>query len=143
VTGYLLDTNVVSAFRRAKQDERAVSFVAAQPMASLYLSVVSLAELRYGIERLEDLTKREDLKAWLNTRVRPMFDGRILPVSEDVMATWRVLVERGRRINHTFSQPDLIIAATALHHGLTIMTRDTHDFARTGVAYVNPWAEPA
>jgi predicted nucleic acid-binding protein len=68
-----------------------------------------------------------------------MFDGRILPVTEDIMLRWRIVVEEGRKSGHTFSQPDLIIAATALHHGLTVVTRDSRDFERAGAAVLNPW----
>jgi toxin FitB len=71
--------------------------------------------------------------------VRPMFEQRVLDVSEDVMFKWRLLVEDGRRVGHTFSQPDLIIAATALHHGLTVVTRDTADFIQARVPVLNPW----
>ena len=70
-----------------------------------------------------------------------MFDGRIL-VREDVMFKWRLLVEDGRKARHTFSQPDLIIAATALHHGLTIVSRDTKHFTRARVPVLNPWMDP-
>jgi hypothetical protein len=69
-----------------------------------------------------------------------MFDQRVLPVSEDVMFKWRLLVAQGRQAGRTFSQPDLSIAATAQQHGLTIVTRDTADFARTHAPRVNPWA---
>ena len=72
-----------------------------------------------------------------------MFEERVLPVSEDVMFKWRLLVEDGRKAGHTYSQPDLIIAATALHHGLTVVTRDTADFERARVPVLNPWNEPA
>jgi toxin FitB len=68
-----------------------------------------------------------------------MFAGRTLQVTEDVMFKWRLLVEKGRKSRHTFSQPDLIIAATALCHGLTIVSRDTREHVRAGVAVVNPW----
>jgi predicted nucleic acid-binding protein len=68
-----------------------------------------------------------------------MFEGRILPVTEYVMLKWRLLVEEGRRTRYTYAQPDLIVAATALHHGLTIVTRDTRDFARSGASIHNPW----
>lgn len=70
-----------------------------------------------------------------------MFDQRVLPITEEIMFRWRVLVEEGRKAGHTFSQPDLIIAATALHHGFTMVTRDRSDFERAGVAIVNPWEE--
>jgi hypothetical protein len=70
-----------------------------------------------------------------------MFDQRVLDVSEDVMFKWRLLVEEGRKVGHTFSQPDLIIAATALQHGLTVVTRDTGDYAIAKVPLVNPWID--
>ena len=68
-----------------------------------------------------------------------MFNDRVLPVTEDIMFRWRVLMEDGRKSGHTFSQPDLIIAATALRHGLAVVTRDRSDFDRAGVPVVNPW----
>jgi len=71
-----------------------------------------------------------------------MFNDRVLPVTEDIMFRWRVLMEDGRKSGHTFSQPDLIIAATALQHGLTVVTRDRADFDRAGVPVMNPWNAP-
>ena len=73
-----------------------------------------------------------------------MFEQRVLPVSEDIMFKWRLLVEDGRKVGHTFSQPDLIIAATALHHGLTVVTRDVSDYQKARAPVFNPWldAEP-
>jgi predicted nucleic acid-binding protein len=68
-----------------------------------------------------------------------MFERRILPVTEDIMFRWRLLVEEGRKRGHTFSQPDLIIAATAIEHGLTIVTRDRSDYEMTRVPVINPW----
>lgn len=71
-----------------------------------------------------------------------MFEGRILAVSEDVMCKWRLLVEDGRKIGHTFSQPDLIIGATALHHGMLVVSRDTRDYLKARVPVFNPWIDP-
>lgn len=139
MTGWLLDTNVLSELRRPRPDRNVLAFVVAQPLDLLHVSSVTLAEIRFGIERLDDMTRRADLNDWLANRVRPMFEQRVLPVSEDVMFKWRLLVEDGRRAGHTFSQPDLIIAATALHHGLTIVTRDTGDYERARVPVRNPW----
>lgn len=68
-----------------------------------------------------------------------MFEHRVLPVSEDVMLVWRLLVDAGRKAGHTFSQPDLIIAATAAHHGLTVVTRDVSEFEHAKVPVLNPW----
>lgn len=141
MTGWLLDTNVISELRRPRPDARVTAFVAAQRLESLYISTVTLAEIRYGIEALGDPMRRAELDDWLTHRVRPMFDGRVLQVSEDAMFRWRLLVAEGRKAGHTYSQPDLIVAAIALQHGLTVVTRDTGDFALAGVALLNPWVE--
>jgi toxin FitB len=141
VTGWLLDTNVLSELRRPRPDPRVVRFVAGQPLERLYTSAVVMAEIRYGIERTPDAAKRAALQDWLGQRLRPQFEDRVLPVSEDVMLRWRLLVEDGRKAGHTFSQPDLIIAATALHHGLTLVTRDVGGYDKTLVPLFNPWAE--
>jgi len=116
-----------------------IAFVEAKPLELLFVSVVSLAEIRFGIERIASLDRRADLNDWLAHRIRPMFGQRALPLSEDVMLRWRQLVEEGRKTGHTFSQPDLMIAATALHHGLTIASRDTKDYARARAPFINPW----
>jgi toxin FitB len=143
VTNWLLDTNVLSELRRKKPDRNVVAFVASQTIDRLYVSTVTLAEIRFGIELLPDAPLRIQLQDWLTHRVRPMFAERILPVSEDVLFKWRLLVEEGRKIGHTFSQPDLFIAATALHHGLTLVSRDVNDYARAHVPLLNPWVEAA
>jgi toxin FitB len=131
------------SLRRTKPEAKVVAFVAAQPLDRLYVSSVNFAEIRVGIERLADPARRAELKDWLAHKVRPMFDQRVLPVSEDVMFKWRLLVEDGRRGGHTFLQPDLIIAATALDHGLAIVSRDTSDYRRARVPVLDPWTDDA
>jgi predicted nucleic acid-binding protein len=143
VTGYLLDTNVLSELRKPRPEPRVLAFVAERPLEALYISAVTLAEIRFGIERVTDASRRAELGAWLTNKVRPMFEQRVLPVSEDVMLVWRLLVEEGRKGGHTFSQPDLIIAATAAHHGLTVVTRDVSEFERAKVPVLNPWGAGA
>lgn len=139
MTGWLLDTNVLSELRRPKPSNAVVAFVSAQALELLCVSTVTLAEIRFGIELLEDATQRAELTDWLTHKVRPMFEQRILAVGEDVLFKWRMLVEAGRKAGHTHSQPDLFIAATALHHGLTVVTRDTSEFVHTCVPVFNPW----
>ena len=139
MTGWLLDTNVLSELRRPRPETKVVTFVAAQPLDLLYVSDVTLAEIRFGIELVSEASKRAELSDWLTNKLRPMFDQRILPVSEDIFFKWRLLVERGRKKGLTYSQPDLFIAATGLHHGLTVVSRDADEFARVGVSVVNPW----
>ena len=140
MTGWLLDTNILSELRRPKPEVKVLAFIAGQSLDLLFVSTVTLAEIRFGIELVTDASRRAELNDWLTHQVRPMFDQRVLPVSDDVMFKWRLLVEDGRKAGHTFSQPDLIIAATALHHGLTLVSRDTGDFQKARVALHNPWA---
>jgi predicted nucleic acid-binding protein len=142
VTGWLLDTNILSELRRQKPEPKVLAFVAAQPLEQLHVSTVTLAEIRFGIELLPDATRRAELNDWLTHKVRPMFEQRMLPITEDIMFKWRLLVEDGRKIGHTFSQPDLIIAATGLHHGFTVVTRDTDHFVKARAAVFNPWIDP-
>lgn len=142
MTRWLLDTNVVSEIRRPRPEPKVIAAIETQPLDRLFVSVVTLAEIRFGIEQVADFKRRTELNDWLANKVRPMFDQRVLPISEDVMVKWRLLVEEGRRAGHTFSQPDLIIGATAVHHGLTVMSRDTTDYARAGVPVLNPWRDP-
>ena len=139
MTNWLLDTNILSELRRPKPEAKVIAFVAAQPIDRLYVSSVTLAEIRFGIELVADANRRAELNDWLTHTVRPMFDHRILPVSEDVMFKWRLMVDEGRKSGHTFTQPDLIIAATALVHGMTVVSRDTGDYERTKVSLLNPW----
>ena len=141
MSGWLLDTNVISELRRPRPNARVRSFVAGQRLEDLFVSTVTFAEIRYGIETVDDPIRRAELNDWLLHRVRPMFDQRVLEVSEDVMFKWRLLVEDGRKVGHTFSQPDLVIAATALQHGLTVVTRDTGDYKLARVPLLNPWLD--
>lgn len=141
MTSWLLDTNILSELRRPRPEPKVVAFVGRQPLERLYVSEVTFAEIRFGIELLEDAARRATLQDWLTHKIRPMFEQRSLPVSEDVMFKWRLLVETGRKAGHTFSQPDLIIAATALHHGLTVMTRDRSDYDRAGAPVLDPWTD--
>jgi predicted nucleic acid-binding protein len=118
-----------------------MAFIAAQPLELLYISAVTLAEIRFGIELLPDVARRSELNQWLAHKVRPIFEQRVLAITEDIMLKWRLLVEEGRKVGHTFSQPDLIIAATAHHHGLTIVSRDTEEYVKARVAVFNPWLD--
>ena len=139
MTAWLLDTNVISEIRTRRPHRRVVAFVADQPLDLLYISTVTLAEIRFGIELVSDANRRAELTAWLTHKVRPLFAQRVLDVSEAVIVKWRLLVEEGRKSGYTFSQPDLFIAATALHHGMTVVSRDTREYERAGVSVFNPW----
>jgi hypothetical protein len=138
---WLLDTNILSERRKPKPEPRVKAFYDAQPLNALYISVVSIAEIRIGIELQEDVTRRTELNDWLTLTLRPAFAGRVLPVTEDILLKWRTLIEDGRKTGHTYSHPDLVIAATALHHGLTVVTRDRSDFDAARVPVFNPWEQ--
>lgn len=139
MTGWLLDTNILSELRRPKPDPKVLAFIAAHSLDDLYVSVVTFAEIRFGIELVSDASKRAELHDWLTHKVRPMFQERTLSVSEDIMFNGRLLVEEGRKAGHTLSQPDLIIGATALHHGLIVVSRDTSDYEKARVPVLDPW----
>jgi hypothetical protein len=136
---WLLDTNVQSELRRPRPDGKVVAFVSNCVLDQLYLSVVTMAEIRFGIEVVNEANRRTELNDWLMYKVRPMFDGRVLEITEEILLKWRLLVEEGRKTGHTFSQPDLMIAATAIHHGLTVVTRDRSEFDQARVPVLNPW----
>jgi hypothetical protein len=136
---WLPDTNVLSELRRPRPEPRVVAFVADRPLEQLFVSSVTLAEIRFGIELLAEPNRRAELNEWLTHKVRPMFEQRVLQVTEDIMLKWRLLVETGRKTGHVFSQPDLLIAATAIQHDLTVVTRDRSDFDKAGVPVLNPW----
>jgi len=137
---WLLDTNILSEIRKPRPEPKVLAFIAGIPLDELYISVVTLAELRFGIDLLSPASaQRTDLSQWLTHAIRPMFSDRVLLVTEDIMFRWRVLMEDGRKTGHTYSQPDLIIAATALQHGFTVVTRDRSDFDMARVPVLNPW----
>lgn len=141
MTGWLLNTNILSELRRPRPEPKVLAFVASQPLDLLYISIVTLAEIRFGIELVPNPARRSELIDWLTHKVRPMFQQRSLAVTEDIMFKWRLMVEEGRKSGHTFSQPDLIIAATGRHHGLTVVSRDTAEYVKSRVPVFNPWVD--
>jgi predicted nucleic acid-binding protein len=136
---WLLDTNVLSELRRPRPERKVVGFITGCVLEQLHISVVTLAEIRFGIELVNEANRRAELNDWLTQKVRPMFEGRVLQITEEILLKWRLLVEEGRKTGHTFSQPDLMIAATAIHHGLTVVTRDRSEFDKARVPVLNPW----
>jgi len=133
VRGWLLDTNVISELRKPNCDARVKAWADSQLPSNLYLSRVTIAEIKYGIERLPTADpSRSRLEAWLEGELRPWFSDRLLDVDEDVFVVWRRLVEKGKAMRHTFPQPDLFIAATAVLHDLCVVTRNAGDFLLAG-----------
>lgn len=142
--GWLIDTNVVSELRKGSRCAPAVREWAARvPPIACYLSRVSMAEIRFGIERAPSPDFRAELEAWVRDGLLPWFGERLLDVNERILLRWRWLVWEGQKTSYTFSQPDALLAATALEHGLGMVTRNTADFERAGVRLFNPWSPAA
>jgi predicted nucleic acid-binding protein len=139
VRGWLLDTNVVSELRKPKPDSRVVNFISAQPGETLFVTDVTLAEITYGIEQLGDAARRTDLRLWLERSLRPLFAGRILAITEDVIVRWKTMAVEGRKRGHTFGQPDLFIAAIAALQDLAVVSRDVRELVEAGVPVFDPW----
>jgi predicted nucleic acid-binding protein len=139
VRRWLLDTNVISELRRPRCHEAVKIWSEAQDPELLYISRITIAEIRFGIEQHASESFREQLETWLDEELRPWFGERVLDIDEEVVLEWRRMVQRGRATGHTFSQPDLLIAATAAVGGLSVVTRNVADFALAGVPVFNPW----
>lgn len=136
---YLLDTNVVSELRKVragKADANVAAWADAVDAAELHISVITLQEIEIGVLIVErrDATQGRLLRTWLEGHVLPAFAGRIMPIDEAV-------ARRGARLHVPDPRPvrDALIAATALVHGMTVVTRNVADFASTGAATMNPW----
>jgi predicted nucleic acid-binding protein len=133
---YLIDTNVLSELRNRRADARVVAWMQARSRQSLYLSVLSLGEIRKGIEGVADPAFRQTLVDWLEVELPNYFVGRLLEIDEPIADRWgRVQASAGR----TLPVIDGLLAATALQHDLTLVTRNARDFAGLGVQVVNPW----
>ncbi|HTL89724.1 MAG TPA: type II toxin-antitoxin system VapC family toxin [Leptolyngbya sp.] len=139
--GWLLDTNIISELRKPNCHPTVKQWADCQSPRSFYLSAITLAEIRFGIERADDLAFREELVQWLEGTLRPWFRDRILAVDEDVILKWRQMIEKGRKQGYTYSQPDLFIAATAALHDLCVATRNVTDFQVSEVAVYNPFTD--
>jgi predicted nucleic acid-binding protein len=137
--GWLLDTNIISELRKQNCHPAVKAWVDRQSPTAFYLSTITMAEIRFGIERTQDEAFRQELRDWLDQHLRPWFGDRLLGVDEDVILQWRWLVEKGRKENDTFSQPDLLIAAIAVVQGLCVVTRNVGDFEKSGVPVFNPF----
>jgi predicted nucleic acid-binding protein len=139
VRGWLLDTNVLSELRKPNPSVTVAEFVATQPGELLFTTEVTFGEIRYGIEQLEDASRRADMHLWLSRTLRPLFTNRLLGINEDVIVRWKAMVIEGRKRGHTFGQPDLFIAAIAALEDLVVVTRDTGEFVAAGVPAFDPW----
>ncbi|MCU1273304.1 MAG: type toxin-antitoxin system VapC family toxin [Bryobacterales bacterium] len=139
MSGFLLDTNIISELIKPKPEPRLVTWISGTDENLLYLSVLTLGEIRKGIEALTQPARRVQLKTWLDSELRLRFSGRILTVDDDVADRWGVMVGRAAARKIALPVIDGLLAATALHYNLTLVTRNSKDVAGTEALVFNPW----
>jgi predicted nucleic acid-binding protein len=139
VSGYLLDTNVPSEFSRDRPAPRVVEWLKAQPVTTLFLSAVTIGEIRKGLIVLPLGRRRSELEMWFHTDLLTWFHNRVLPVTSAVADRWGVLDGQCQLRGTPLNTADGMIAATAIEHGLTVVTRNVKDFSGLGVDLFNPW----
>ena len=135
----LLDTNVISEALKTSGNENVLAWMDAQMVETLYLSTISLAELRFGIAVLSDGKRRETLNTILEKKVLPVFAGRILSFDEAASQSYASLRSKARTEGLAIAPADGFIAAIAANHGFAIATRDTSPFDAAGIRVINPW----
>ena len=136
---YLLDTNVVSESTKPRPNSGVISWLAAVDEDSVFLSVITLTELRYGVERLAPGRRRKQLDRWLQHDLPLRFEGRILPIDALVADACGALVARTESLGRPIEARDAFIAATAQVHRLTLVTRNRSHFETTVKAILSPW----
>lgn len=140
MSGFLIDTNVLSEYNRPGGPDAGVKrWLESTERQTQHVSIITLAEIQKGIELLDQGKRRAQLEQWLTQDLEAWFSGRVLPVDRQVAMRWASLAAQGSRTGRPLPTVDSLIAATALVHGLTIVTRNTKDFEGIGAATINPW----
>ena len=141
MSGFLLDTNCVSEFVRVRPDKRVMEWLDAVDEGVLHLSVLTLGEIRKGVAALPQNKRRAQLETWLEVELRARFSGRILPIDAAVADRWGLLAAQGKRKGAPLAIIDGLLAATAIRYNLTVVSRNSSDFADAQVRVLNPWEE--
>ncbi len=139
MSGYLLDTNVISELTKLRPEPKVVSWFQATSEELLYLSVFTIGEIRKGIDSLPRSNKRALLESWLANDLILRFAGRILEVNLDIAERWGQISAQAKIAGAPLAVIDGLMAATALHHNLTLVTRNTKDVQVAGINTLNPW----
>ncbi|MFY9742118.1 MAG: type II toxin-antitoxin system VapC family toxin [Candidatus Sulfotelmatobacter sp.] len=139
MSGFLLDTNCISELIRSKPEPRVMDWMRAADESLLYLSVLTLGEIRKGAATLAQSKRRTYLESWLEHDLQVRFSGRILAIDRAVADRLGWLTAEAQRKGRSLSAIDGLLAATALHHNLTIVSRNVSDFINTQVPVLNPW----
>lgn len=138
---FLLDTNVISEGAKPRPDAGVMDWLASIDEEQLHLSIVSLAELRHGIERLDAGRRKTALNLWLTEQLPARFDDRLLPVDAETADAWGRIVAAAQAVGRPIGAMDAFIAATAKRHQFTLVTRNVADFEATGIRLFNPWSQ--
>jgi toxin FitB len=138
---FLLDTNVVSEWVKPRPNPGVIEWLASADEDRLFLSVATLAELRYGVERLPAGRTSAQLQEWLETELRSRFEGRVVAIDEAVAALWGKLLAKADAVGKPLGAMDGFLAATVAAHQMTLVTRNEMDFAAAGIKTFNPWSE--
>ncbi len=141
MSGFLLDTNVISELIRPRPEPKVISWFQKTDENLFYLSVLTLGEIRKGVSALPDAKRRVSIEAWLEKDLHNRFEGRILPITEGIADRWGALTGQALTKKRLIPVIDGLLAATAIHHNLTLVTRNTKDIAATGVGVFNPWQD--
>lgn len=139
MSGFLLDTNIISELVKPKPEANVTEWVENTDESLLYLSVLTFGEIRRGIAALPQSRRRATLEAWLDKDLRARFENRILVIDQEVADRWGLLTAAARNSGIVLPVIDGLLAATALEHNLTLVTRDTGQIPSMGVAVFNPW----
>lgn len=140
MNGFLLDTNVISELIKPRPEPKVVRWIESTEEDLLFLSVLTLGEIRRGIAALGKGPRRSVLERWLETRLRPRFAGRLLPVDEAVAECWGTVAAAAAAAGTPVPVIDGLLAATALQYKLTLVTRNVSNVAGTGVSVFDPWS---
>ncbi len=139
MSGFLLATNIVSELVKPKPEANVIEWIENTDESLLYLSVLTMGEIRRGIAAFPQARRRATLEAWLEKDLRARFDDRILAIDQEVADRWGLLTATARNKGIVLPVIDGLLAATALEHNLTLVTRDTGQIPSVGVAVFNPW----
>src|SRR6266849_5091329 len=138
---FLLDTNVVSEWTKPRPDSGVVAWLAEADEDRVFISVITLAELRYGIERMPAGARRNRLDMWVSEQLPARFEARVLSIDTEAADTWGRVMARGQVRGRLVGTMDTFIAATAERHHLTLVTRNVPDFDALGIRLINPWSK--
>lgn len=139
---FLLDTNVISEWVKPHPDPNVVAWLAEADEDRVFISVASMAEIRFGIDLMPDGRRQDRLILWLEEELPVRFEGRVLAIDRRIADAWGIVSARARKVGGTLGSMDAFFAATAEMHALTLVTRNTGDFEKLKIPLLNPWQPP-